>query len=325
MISVIVPVYNAEKYLDECMSSIINQTYSDLQIILVDDGSTDNSYYICEKYKSDKRVMVIHKKNGGAASARNEGLRNVKGDYIAFVDADDIVRLDYFDILLKTMIDMNADIVITSFAYSLSTIMNANEDVDSICILSGRDCVMENFGKLCVETVSPWVKLFKSQQFKGIFFPNGRVAEDEYVFYKILYSLERCVYIPKKMYFYRKHESSVTTMRSIKMEEDKVNAFREKADYFKDRGDIELYTKSLKCCEQHLAQEVYLLGRIRNKEAYLKELDKYRKYYKEYITLPVSSKDKLKFLLFLINKHIYIKLKQCVDERGNRKHIHSHG
>ena len=323
MISVIVPVYNAEKYLDDCMEAIINQTYSDLQIILVDDGSTDTSYDICEKYKSDKRVVVIHKKNGGAASARNVGLRNVKGEYIAFVDADDIVRLDYFETLLKTMICTNADIVITSFAYSLSSVMNSNKDEVSTYVFSGRDCVLENFGSLCVETVSPWVKLFKSLQFEGIYFPDGRVAEDEYVFYKILYSLKKCVYISQKMYFYRKHEGSVTTIRSIKMEEDKVEAFREKADYFKDREDIELYTKSLKCCMQHLAQEIYLLDKIGNSEINSKK-NQFKNYYKEYISLHISTMDKIKFSLFQINIGLYIKVKRCVDKWGDKKHINDH-
>ena len=112
-ISVIVPVYNVERYLKRCIESIINQTYKDLEIILVDDGSTDSSGNICDEYKKiDKRISVIHKKNGGLSDARNEGLKVVTGTYIAFVDSDDFLDLDMYEYMQKNIEKENADIVI---------------------------------------------------------------------------------------------------------------------------------------------------------------------------------------------------------------------
>lgn len=110
-VSVIVPVYNAEKYLKKCVDSLLAQTYSNVEIILINDGSTDSSPMICDEYKSDNRVVVIHQENKGVAAARNNGLRNATGDYIGFVDADDFVKEDMFEVLLSTAVDNDCDMV----------------------------------------------------------------------------------------------------------------------------------------------------------------------------------------------------------------------
>ena len=110
-VSVIVPVYNAEKYLKRCVDSLLAQTYSNIEIILVNDGSTDSSPMICDEYKSDNRVVVIHQENKGLAAARNKGLKNATGDYIGFVDADDFVKEDMFEVLLSTAVDNDCDMV----------------------------------------------------------------------------------------------------------------------------------------------------------------------------------------------------------------------
>ena len=110
-ISVIVPVYNVEKYLTKCVDSIMNQTYKDLEIILVDDGSTDNSGKICDEYvKKDKRFKVIHKKNGGLSDARNVGIKNSTGEYLSFIDSDDYIDNDMIECLYNACIKNNADI-----------------------------------------------------------------------------------------------------------------------------------------------------------------------------------------------------------------------
>lgn len=112
MISIIVPIYNVEKYLPKCIESIINQTYTDLEILLIDDGSTDNSGLICDKYASiDNRIRVIHKKNGGLSDARNVGLDICKGKYISFIDSDDYIELTMYEKMIKIMINQKVDIV----------------------------------------------------------------------------------------------------------------------------------------------------------------------------------------------------------------------
>ena len=116
IISVIVPVYKAEKYLEKCLDSIVGQTYKDLEIILVDDGSPDSSGRICDKYaENDNRIKVIHKKNGGDSSARNAGFKEATGKYIATIDSDDWIELDAYEKMLKKMIENNVDIVRCGF------------------------------------------------------------------------------------------------------------------------------------------------------------------------------------------------------------------
>ena len=113
MISIIVPVYNVDKYIERCIQSIINQTYKNLEIILIDDGSTDKSGAICDKYsKIDNRINVIHKKNGGLSEARNVGLDIARGDYIGFVDSDDYIHPQMYELLYKNLIGTSADISI---------------------------------------------------------------------------------------------------------------------------------------------------------------------------------------------------------------------
>ena len=119
LISIIIPVYNVEKYLAKCVESVINQTYKKIQIILIDDGSTDNSGKICDDFKlKDNRIEVIHKKNGGLSDARNAGLKIVKGDYIGFIDSDDYIEKDMYETLLCLLIENNADISIVSFVFN---------------------------------------------------------------------------------------------------------------------------------------------------------------------------------------------------------------
>ena len=112
LISVIVPIYNVEKYLDRCVESIINQTYKNLEIILVDDGSPDNCTQMCDDYaKKDSRIRVVHKENGGLSDARNAGMEVATGEYVSFIDSDDYISLDFYETLFQTMIDNDSDIV----------------------------------------------------------------------------------------------------------------------------------------------------------------------------------------------------------------------
>lgn len=114
-VSIIIPVYNVEKYINRCVDSIINQTYKNIEIILVDDGSTDSSKEICDNYKVDNRVVVIHKRNGGLSSARNEGIKNANGDYIMFVDSDDYSEPNYVETMFNTIKELNSDLVVCGY------------------------------------------------------------------------------------------------------------------------------------------------------------------------------------------------------------------
>lgn len=325
MISVIIPVYNAEKYLEECIISVLEQSYEDIEVILVNDGSTDRSQEICEKYKKiDKRVILINKDNGGAATARNTGLDNVRGEFIAFIDADDVINKSYFEILMNQLIENNADLAMCTFTYFKDKPTWEETGNYFVKIMTGRECVLENYGELCVETVSPCLKLFKTKDFDDIRFPEGRVAEDEYVFYQVLYALNKCVFIPQKLYAYRKHEGSVTTGNQLRIVSDKVDGFRQKADFFHEKADEELYVKSLRVCEICLAQKILMMDKKCQKD-YLQEMNRYKKYYwNEIVKLPFAITDKIKFLLFIINKQLYKKAKNFADKKDAKKHLEKH-
>lgn len=218
LVSIIVPIYRVEQYLRQCVDSIVNQTYTNLEIILVDDGSPDNCPQICNEYAAkDRRIVVIHKDNGGLSDARNAGLDICKGEYILFVDSDDIIDLN----AIKSMIDFSDDysIIITkedifigddSRYISKKTICSPNQYVRR----SGDDLLQD----LCVDGPiylrSVWGKLFKRSLFQDIRFPKGKLYEDMYVNYLLYFKALNAVIINAPLYFYRQRSGSITNETS---------------------------------------------------------------------------------------------------------------
>lgn len=176
MISIIVPIYNVEQYLPRCLDSIVNQTLQDLEIILVDDGSSDCCGEICDAYaQKDKRIIVYHTANGGLSAARNYGMARARGDYLGFVDSDDWIDPEMFEILLRQMEDNQADVSISGFKYeyperavvaSIADEQYVNHDELLKALLSG------NLGGVI------WNKLYRKKSFKDTVFPEGHVFED---------------------------------------------------------------------------------------------------------------------------------------------------
>lgn len=213
MISVIVPVYNAEKYLDKCVASIVNQTYKDLEIILVDDGSPDNCPAMCDEWaKKDNRIKVIHKENGGQATARNAGLAMATGEYIAFVDSDDTCDPKMLEILRKMMLKPDADIAICGHATvyaedSLSEPCSAESESNQE-YLSPKKLWDEVFGQL---NNAVWNKLYRADLLQGINFPQT-IGHGEDLIFNLKY-LKKCsggIIDNTPLYHYFKRKDSVT-------------------------------------------------------------------------------------------------------------------
>ena len=220
MISIIVPIYKVETYLETCIQSILNQTLKEFELILVDDGSPDSCPFICDYYaKIDARVRVIHKPNGGLSDARNTGLKEAKGEYIAFVDGDDFVRSDMYEVLLKELKAGDADFIKSDY-------MDYN-DGDKIVIARQKTCITE-FTPL--EAVSDFIntsysnrKPMKSTVWDGLYrkecffdgdtlkiqFPTGRINEDTYVFPELIFNAKKILHINEAFYYYRKRENSI--------------------------------------------------------------------------------------------------------------------
>jgi len=209
LISVIVPIYNVEQYLRQCLDSIINQTYRNLEIILVDDGSTDSSGDICGEYAQiDARIKVIHKENGGLSSARNIGLDvcTSGGDLIAFVDSDDWLALDMFEVLYTNLKEKNVDIVcIGHYQCYMNRIVKV--DFGKGKLYSGKNLISE----ICEDgyyNPAVWNKLFKKSIFDKIRFPENRYYEDAFLFFEILEKIHSVYISPETKYFYRQRRTS---------------------------------------------------------------------------------------------------------------------
>lgn len=210
LISVIVPVYNVEKYLPQCLNSIINQTYENLEIILINDGSTDNSGNICDEYaKRNSRIKAIHKENGGASSARNIGLDICKGDYIGFVDSDDWIELDMYESLYKYMREKDVDITCFGFSYAYINKNLYHNSPENFLYSKNPKFMYEIFSNQYYGEMM-CNKLFKKFIFDGIRFPENKMTEDAFIFFDILEKVNGVYISAERKYFYRMRDNSVT-------------------------------------------------------------------------------------------------------------------
>ena len=215
-ITVIVPVYNVENYLEKCLDSLINQTYKNLEIIVINDGSTDNSGEICQEYaQKDNRIVYIEKENGGQSEARNMGLDRMTGSYVTFVDSDDWIELDYVEILYKKITEYQADIAVGNY-YSFNETEGMyyfhifgdsyHEKVyDNVSIFEN---LYESQEMKSFALISVGAKLYKADLLKNLRFDNGKLAEDAYLNQKIYLLAERIVYLNKGLYAYCQREGS---------------------------------------------------------------------------------------------------------------------
>lgn len=205
-ISVIVPVYNVAGYLPQCVDSILSQDYGDLEIILIDDGSTDTSGELCDRYAAlDSRVRVIHQKNGGAAAAKNAGLRLATGEYLAFADSDDYLEPGAYGFLMKALLETGADAAQGSFREVYRN--RAEEQRISEETLEGYDYLLR-FPK-DFSCALLWNKLYRRALFDGVFFEEGHKIDDEYFTYQGFLQPRKVVRADRIVYNYRKRASSV--------------------------------------------------------------------------------------------------------------------
>lgn len=205
-ISVIVPVYNVESYLPQCADSILTQDYQDLEVIFIDDGSTDSSGEICDRYAAaDSRVRVIHQKNGGAAAAKNAGLRLATGTYLSFVDSDDYLEPNVYGFMLRTLLDNQADAAQFSYREVYRNRGESQEITDEV--LEGYaylQCFPKDYTCALL-----WNKLYRRTLFDGIFFEEGHKIDDEYFTYQGFLKPRKVVRSSRIIYNYRKRASSV--------------------------------------------------------------------------------------------------------------------
>lgn len=218
-IGIIIPVYNVEKYLRRCIASVLLQSFQDFEIILVNDGSTDQSGKICDEYaRMDSRITVIHKENGGLSEARNYGLDRNNNEYIVFVDSDDYIDSRYLEILYCIMQEKHADIAI---CYSTDINEDEKQNLQKFNygeIISGAEVISrsEAYRRMMVfknATVSAWGKMYHRDIFRLVRYPVGELYEDSKIIDQIIETSNRIVYVPYGGYFYLVRRGSITHRR----------------------------------------------------------------------------------------------------------------
>ena len=231
LVSIIIPVYNVEPYIEESLNSILSQSYDNLEIILIDDGSTDRSGSICDSYaENDSRFRVIHQKKAGVSAARNVGLDQMTGSIVAFLDPDDIYCSEFFESMLDTMYREHSKIVVCNYTIEENGKRTICHDLNHEAfdhIFALRALVDEKYDW------SLWNKLYDRALWDGIRFPEGQVFEDLDIFYKVVERCDRLYTLPETLYLKRKRPGSITTTYSKENVRDSLTAYTHYAEFVK--------------------------------------------------------------------------------------------
>lgn len=277
LISVIVPVYNVEKYLEKCINSIINQTYKKLEIILVDDGSTDNSGKMCDDFaKKDKRIKVIHKENGGLSDARNFGIDVAVGKYIAFVDSDDFLKEDFYEYLMNLKEKTNSDIIECSFIRAYEEDLDMFEfpsRKEEAIVTTGNtgalELLMSDDDEISTNSVVVWNKIYKKELFDGIRFPKGKTHEDQFTTYKLLAKCESFTTSNQFKYGYFQRKNSIVNKTFNIKRFDTFEAFDNFLKYFDENNYKDFKEKILR---RYLKTAINFAKLLKNSEVIEKSI-----------------------------------------------------
>ena len=277
-VSVIVPVYNVEKYLEKCLNSIVNQTYKNIEIILVNDGSTDNSLEIMKKFKQkDDRIILLEKENGGLSDARNYGLKKASGSYISFVDSDDFINEKMLEILVNNLIQYKADISMCQFKmffYDTNKISYTTEN--NIICYNKKEALKKLLNS--DETIGnhAWNKLYKKELFDGVEYPKGKNFEDIGTTYKLFDKSKVIVYTDFMGYYYYQRENSITGNLNLKSLKDGLDLEKERYSYLIKKYP-ELKRELLRNRADYSLMYIVGLAKINEKNVF-KEKETYEEY-----------------------------------------------
>lgn len=308
LISVIVPIYNTEAYLWECVSSVLNQSYRELEIILVDDGSTDRSGIMCDEFgKRDSRVMVVHKENGGLSDARNTGISKAGGKYLYFLDSDDVLAEDALSILVSLCEESHAEIALTGLKHFSGHVPRKRRESPEIEVMSGEETVirMLKHEDFCHEAQG---KLYLRTFWGEFCFPSGCLYEDYATIYDVAVRAENVVYYKTPKYYHRVRENSIT--RSCISKEDfvlldisdgvteRIISWNPALEKYAVSMQAATYLKVMKRIldtgfNSYPWEQKRVLAFIRDKRAFLLACDEMRKM------------DKIKVITLLLHKRIF--------------------
>lgn len=314
-ISIIVPVYGVEKYIGDCIESICTQTWKNIEIILVDDGSEDRSGQICDEWaERDERIKVFHVKNGGQSKARNIGISHATGAYIGFVDGDDKVKPDMYETLLQLMMKKHAQIAESNFDGRKSKEQDQLEE-GIVFEMSGKEAIRKQLDLRInsrYPSTSLWSKLFKTELLRGASLPEGKIHEEYAYLCEAFLKCEKYVYINHRLYTRTLRKDSTTAMKFSERTLDKLHVYRERNQFLKEMGEKELLQLSK---EQEYVLMLHYYGEaskadLKNVREWLKREMLSKK--NEITESDLPKKKKKQFGLFFISPWLYAMIKKCV-------------
>ena len=319
-ISVIVTVYNTEKYLKKCLNSITTQTYPNLEIILVDDGSTDRCPAICDEYaEHDIRVKAIHKANGGVSDARNTGIKNATAPIISFVDSDDFLHPKYYEIMAKTMKYTDADVVACDYeiiepAFKMIPEVDNVPEIVAMSETESKDpyYIYDKRSRFIV----PWNKLYDRSLFNDVEYPVGKIYEDEATTFKIMYKAKKIVYVKEQLCYHVERPDALTMQPFSENNFMMLDALESKMEFYRSHNQIHLYNLVYMTYKQTLLKYM--------KEMETANIDKkllapYQKHFRELTKVVskeklLSPKKKMLNMLFSYAPDVYEKVRRIAKD-----------
>lgn len=258
LISVIVPVYNVEKYLRKCVDSIINQTYKNIEILLIDDGSTDGSGAICDEYSQRYDIVTAyHKQNGGLSSARNYGIERAKGEFIGLVDSDDYIHEEMYDRLYTLLVENDADLSECKLADVYNGKVRSSNKKIEVLIVNSETAIDYAF-KAEIASVAAVDKLYRRSLFDNVRYPEGKTIEDGYVIVDILSACSKIVISTEQLYYYVHRKGSITTNAFSKKNLDAIITYEKNYNIIKNKYPAIVDTAKMRLCWAYF----YVLDKI---------------------------------------------------------------
>lgn len=313
-ISVIVPIYKAENYLERCIKSIVKQTYQNLEIILVDDGSPDMCPLLCEKWaKADARVVVVHQENRGISAARNMGIQKSSGEYIMMVDSDDYISQNMVEHLYDTIKSTGTKLSVCSFEkgnaeeFSFEQVQNIREKIEIIDSVTALKRAYASADK-ALQYIAPWGKLYKRNLFDGILYPEGKIFEDIYVTHKLICKCDKVSVIDETLLYYYQHSESIMNKKFHVGKLDYLQALKERINFYNEKGLMELEKIAY---DEYLHSLIWEYSRARdilvNRSAMNDIKNRFREVYKkDHSSIRYPKEGKVFLKLFYINPEFII-------------------
>ena len=304
LISVVIPVYNVENYLKKCVDSVLKQDYKNIEILLIDDGSTDNSGSICDLFKNEypQKIMSYHKKNGGLSDARNYGIKHANGKYIIFVDSDDWIESTTISTAYSTMTRVGADIAVYGISVDTDNkVLKQKMPKKEKVLTSSEGIIYLNSFKAI--DVSACNKMFNKKLFNDIKFPTGKLCEDYYIMYRLFEKANKIVTIPQVFYHYYQRQNSI--VRNSKINMDYLYAAQEEMNYLNKYHKDIAYTGETGYAFAMIT--MYHMKYTRNMSIDKKEMLSKLKKYKNSIIFNkyLSTPRKIQYIVFVYMNSLY--------------------